>query len=255
MLYIGNPTNIIVAQTFNLNFFQYTIWMISPCVISGITSYIVLYLYFKKELHQYPETSDLQIPAAKLTEGNITIGIKVTSLISCLVSLGVTSFFNVSLWRVTLPFAGASILLDAGIDTHRHMRKSYRKSNGFTNIEDSDEVIDETQSQPRFGKLNFLFLRLPWKIIPFIMGMFILVDACKGWAEAISYSVLVPYLRKVNENYFDSVFMIGFWSITFCQLINNQPMYYNLRFSNILIVTLGRYCLQVFYDQTPWLVQ
>jgi arsenical pump membrane protein len=49
-LFIGNPTNIIVAQAQSIGFLQYSQWMIVPTIASGLTCLGMLYLLFKDKI-------------------------------------------------------------------------------------------------------------------------------------------------------------------------------------------------------------
>ncbi|MGF3585413.1 MAG: SLC13 family permease, partial [Thermoplasmatota archaeon] len=44
MLYIGNPTNILLAAAFDLRFDEYFKWMFLPAIVAGLVNMILLYL-------------------------------------------------------------------------------------------------------------------------------------------------------------------------------------------------------------------
>ena len=58
MLVIGNPTNIYLATMYQISFIEYFKIMLIPTILSGLTSFIVLYLMFRKELSK-PYTKEI----------------------------------------------------------------------------------------------------------------------------------------------------------------------------------------------------
>ena len=50
MLYIGNPTNIVLASAFNLDFLTFFRWMVLPTIVAGLVNLSLLYLLFKKRI-------------------------------------------------------------------------------------------------------------------------------------------------------------------------------------------------------------
>lgn len=52
MLVIGNPTNIYLATSANINFIEYFKVMFLPTLIAGLTQLLLMYLIFKNKLKQ-----------------------------------------------------------------------------------------------------------------------------------------------------------------------------------------------------------
>ncbi len=65
-------------------------------------------------------------------------------------------------------------------------------------------------------------LELPWKLIPFVFGLFIIV----GFMDEIGLVAgFADMLIKIsNGNEWIAMFVVGLISTTLCQLVNNQPM-------------------------------
>ena len=55
-LYIGNPTNIIVAQAYGLSFLKYSKWMVLPTIVAGFTCLGLLCLLFRKQIPAHIKT-------------------------------------------------------------------------------------------------------------------------------------------------------------------------------------------------------
>ncbi len=64
-LFIGNPTNIIVAEAYGLSFLGYSVWMASVGIFAGIICFALLMLVFR---HEIPIT--FRVPVVS-TEGVI----------------------------------------------------------------------------------------------------------------------------------------------------------------------------------------
>ena len=62
---------------------------------------------------------------------------------------------------------------------------------------------------------------LPWKLIPFVFGLFIIV----GFMEAIGFvDWLAMQLLNIVTNTWSAMFIVGFTATILCQVVNNQPM-------------------------------
>lgn len=73
----------------------------------------------------------------------------------------------------------------------------------------------------RFPTLYAIATRMPWKILPFALGMFILVEALSdlGWT-----AIFATALARITPNYIAAVFAVTFITLLSCQLLNNLPM-------------------------------
>jgi len=61
---------------------------------------------------------------------------------------------------------------------------------------------------------------LPWKLIPFVFGLFILVK----FMERIGLVLFLAKLLLNIENTWAAMFIVGFTATILCQCVNNQPM-------------------------------
>jgi hypothetical protein len=70
----------------------------------------------------------------------------------------------------------------------------------------------------RFPTLKAVFMRMPWSILPFSLGMFILIEALAelGWVGIFATAMAV-----FAKNYATAVLGMVFVSILACQLLNN----------------------------------
>lgn len=70
----------------------------------------------------------------------------------------------------------------------------------------------------RFPTLKAVLIRMPWSILPFSLGMFILIEALAelGWV-----GIFATGMSVFAKNYVTAVFGMVFVSILACQLLNN----------------------------------
>jgi len=91
-----------------------------------------------------------------------------------------------------------------------------------TETEDPDEVRVDTPT----AKASIV--NLPWAVLPFVFGMFTLVDALSifGWIEAFAVKLLevVPADEGNSKNAIAiATFLMATISFALCMFINNQP--------------------------------
>jgi Na+/H+ antiporter NhaD/arsenite permease-like protein len=84
-----------------------------------------------------------------------------------------------------------------------------------------NEQIRPKRIRDRLPTLYAIAMRMPWKILPFALGMFILVEALSdlGWT-----AIFATALARITPNYVSAVFAVTFISLLSCQLLNNLPM-------------------------------
>ncbi|MFX0036072.1 MAG: SLC13 family permease [Candidatus Hermodarchaeota archaeon] len=205
-LYIGNPTNIIVAEAFGLTFLEYSAWMLLPTLLGGFTCLILLLLVFKKRIPKSFESPDIKPRTALKDRFGATFGLIL--FISCLFMISIAQLLNLSLWAITFFFA--IIMLCYNL-IHDYILMKKKNLNNFFILEKSAK-------------------RIPWKIIPFIIGMFILVEALvsTGWIDLFARSMSLFSLSLIPL-----ILIMGFLSSLSCNIMNNQPM--TILFTQILL--------------------
>ena len=106
-LIIGNPTNIYLASSMNIDFLSYLKHMILPTIFASITSLSLLYLIFKKQLSKPMEEykADPIIPNRFLTAIGLIHLLLATGL------LAVASYIGLEMWIITISFATSLIII------------------------------------------------------------------------------------------------------------------------------------------------
>jgi len=185
LLLIGNPTNIYLAQSFNISFFSYFKEMWLATLLSGIGGLALMLLFFHKSLKVPFEAIDDQ-PVLKdkfLAIASLSI------LIATIVLMAISDFIDLPLWLVSVCGAGLLILIS---------------------------LFYGTKNRSSFRTLGDSFTRLPYPVIPFILSMFVLVSSLK---DSGVIQVIADYLSTINP--YVGVGLISFVS---ADLLNNIPM-------------------------------
>lgn len=120
VLFVGNPTNVVVCEGFSINNAAFTAYTILPFLACNVACFLVLALQFrdKKHIPRKLRASGKLNPREVLRDpvGALVGGIL---LISCLVVIIIVSFFNVDVWMISLPFAVAKLIFDFFWDHYR----------------------------------------------------------------------------------------------------------------------------------------
>jgi len=185
MLIIGNPTNIYLATSANIDFIGYLRVMFLPTLFAGITEFGIIYLLFRKHLKKSMEISEDE----QHIESKVDLIVGVSILFICLVFLVISSYINLEMWLISLSCATILLLIALIIRlvTHKHW----------------DYIIGS-------------FKRLPFSLIPFFLSMFVIVVALnyQGISEKIG-----EFLNQGN-----TIWVYGYSSLLTCNFINNIPM-------------------------------
>ena len=185
MLIIGNPTNIYLATSAGIGFFDYFKMMALPTICAGCIEFAVLFLIFNRKLRV-----PLQINNEEYhIENKFALVVGIIHLAVCLVFLVISSYLHIEMWLISLIAALSltTICLLMCLIT----RKNW---NYFTGI----------------------FKKLPYPLIPFFLSMFVVVVALNY--QGIS-SVFAGLLSHTNV-----IWTYGFSGLIVSNLINNIPM-------------------------------
>ena len=185
LLIIGNPTNIYLATSFNIDFFTYIKYMFLPTIFAGITSLLIMLLIFKNKLKQ---KLDSNISSNHILDKNIFI-ISLILLIICIILLAISSFINLSMWIISLTSAGI-LLIFLTIYCIFNKDKRY--------------ILKES------------IFRLPFNLIPLLLSMFVIVLTLH------QYDITTYIFNLLNTS--QPILTFGLSSFVFANLTNNIPM-------------------------------
>lgn len=185
MLIIGNPTNIYLATSAGIGFFDYFKMMAIPTLCAGLIEFSLLFLIFNRKLRM-----PLQINEEEYhIENKAALIIGLFHLATCLVFLIISSYINVEMWLISL--ICASSLLVSAVFMCLITKKDWHYISGSLK-------------------------KLPYQLIPFFLSMFVIVVALnyQGISEQIA-----GFLSHTN-----TIWTYGLSSFFVSNLINNIPM-------------------------------
>ena len=194
-LLIGNPTNIYISGAFNIGFFDYLVTMALPTAAAGLVSLGLMLLLFRKHLK-----GDLSVETRiePITDRPL-MWISLGHLIGCVILLALSQTIGFDMWLIAL-FMGLSAVLCS--------------------------VICLLARRKKLTAVGEAVKRMPFEIVPFVIGMFVLVLALElcGVTEWIGNALAGD----------DGAFSYGILSFLASNVLNNIPM--SVLFSRILSV-------------------
>ena len=185
MLIIGNPTNIFLASSYNIDFLTYLKVMFIPTLVAGIVEFILILLVFRKKLNK-PMVNHFEV--SHITN-RFDFVVSIIHLGICLILLVISSYINLDMWLISL-LCAISLLLIILIS----------------------KLITRTKLNSLFSTIK----RLPYELIPFVLSMFVIVIGLN------KYNISNYISNLLGDK--DIIFRYGVLSFLCCDLINNIPM-------------------------------
>jgi arsenical pump membrane protein len=217
LLYIGNPTNIIIGNALGLDFLDFTRVMILPTLVAALGNGLLLYVIFRKRITQKfllhsQGSSQIRSPYDGIASSLL--------LLLMLVMLMVSRSLGLSIWRITLGFALVYFLEDVLIGFF-HAAKNPSKY-----LSELSSDMKNIYSLFGFASNRYdvfvIIRRIPWKILPFIFVIFILVSKLSELGFTFQVSQLLGGLSR-QFNLLGNVVFHGWVMIILTNIINNQP--------------------------------
>ncbi len=196
---IGNPTNIYLATSFNVTFFEYLSVMWLPTIFAGLTAFIVLLLIFYKQLKKpiQPVFEEVHI----IDKPILIVGL--IGLIGATILLIISSYIGLEMYLICLISALLVLLFMGGYSLVIYLRKK------------------------KLTQINLFFnsvKRLPYTLIPFLLSMFAFVLCLNQYGV---FDVVAKAFSNV-----ETIFVYGITSFMSANLINNIPM--SVLFANLV---------------------
>lgn len=187
-LYIGNPTNIVIADAFEVGFTEFARWMLIPSIFATIVCLMLLLLIFRRRIPKAIKVPDID-PRHSLKDRNGAIfGLLVVGGMLLLMSLP-AEWVNVQPWIIALFSAIIMCTYDL----------IFKRSRAKT-----------------------VFRKMPWKIAPFLVGLFIIIEGLvtSGW----TYLFASQISRLISEDPLTTIFSLSLVSAIAAGFMNNHPM-------------------------------
>jgi len=138
VLFVGNPTNVVICEGFGINNAAFTAYTILPFVACNIFCFVALALQFKDSKY-VPRKLNItgQLNVREVLQDPVGAIVGSIILCSCLIVVLVLSFLHIDVWKITLPFAGFKFCFDMAWD---HYRYRNGKLSGVATASEEDTV-------------------------------------------------------------------------------------------------------------------
>jgi arsenical pump membrane protein len=201
MLYIGNPTNIVLAAAFDLRFDEYTKWMLLPALTAGLMNMLLLYLLFRKNINKPLLQTKIIDPRTAITDKTSTIlGLLILS--GCIIGLTIAPYLNIEMWIISLGFALALLIILL--------------------FRDSLVVLTKPPIDKKYFSIEQTLKKMPLSIIPFLLSLFITIEALR--IHGITKDIGVFFNTLIGTSTTTTTFLYGISSAFTANIINNIPM-------------------------------
>lgn len=224
LLYIGNPTNIIVGNALGLDFPGFSRIMAWPTLTAALFNILLLYLVFRGSItRRFVLKEDSKVQLRSIYDSVVSSGL----LLAMLGFLLFSERLGLPIWWVTLGFALLYIIEDLVISMVHIVRDPRRY---VTELSADMKQIYAVYGFPsnRYD-LFVIAKRLPWKILPFITVIFILVYALADYGFV---TTCAGVLANLSQRTGQTVLINGGLGLLLSNLINNQPA--SILYSSIL---------------------
>lgn len=185
MFVIGNPTNIYLAESYNIDFIGYFLKMAVPTLLAGMVEFGILILLFYRKLKVSisHELEDLPKLNPFLTAYGLSI------LIICTIMLIISSYIDIPMYLITLISFGTLVL---------------------------GALIYYLVKREKPVHILGMIKRGPYELIPFVLSMFVIVLGLEKYEYT---GVLQGFLGNHLTN-----LTYGYSSLLCANLFNNIPM-------------------------------
>ena len=201
MLYIGNPTNIVLAAAFNLRFDEYTKWMLLPSLVAGFLNMILLYFIFRKRINKPLKRIETINPRSAITDKTSTI-LGLLILGGCIVCLAIAPYFSIEMWIISLGFGLALLVILL--------------------LRDSLVAVMKERIDKKHFTVGPTLKKMPLSIIPFVLSMFITVEALRIYGITKDIGIFFNSLCGASTT--ATTFVYGISSAFAANVLNNIPM-------------------------------
>ncbi|KAH9474785.1 Arsenical pump membrane protein [Psilocybe cubensis] len=121
VLFVGNPTNVVICEGFRINNAAFTAYTILPFLACSVACYAALAFQYRDSKHVPRRLSfTAKLDVRQVLKDPVSACFGSALLITCLIVVIVLSFLHVDVWKVTLPFAGAKFIFDLSWDHYRY---------------------------------------------------------------------------------------------------------------------------------------
>ncbi|WP_041077230.1 ArsB/NhaD family transporter [Thermotoga caldifontis] len=196
--YIGNPTNVIVAQAYSFSFFEYARLMFIPTIAAIAASLVGFYVQYRKKIPQRVEAR-LELDIDEALKSKLYAWLSGLTFCAFFVTVSIGDFIGLPLWKAVVLYCAIYALLNLAFSGK--MSKA--------NFEDSHSLsffID-------------VFKRVPWKILPMIITFFVFVQTFSMYGLTDLVGKLFNFRNDLLVSFF-TTYVTAFAA----NIMINQPM-------------------------------
>ncbi|CAK5277666.1 unnamed protein product [Mycena citricolor] len=209
VLAVGNITNVVICEAFNVPFASFTLYTILAFLACSVACYGALALQFREDRH---------IPRRMKSVGTLDVRTAIKDpvaacvgsflLFSCIVVILVVSFYKIDVWKISLPFAGSKLVFDLVWD--------YARTASGDSSEGSTPSGWKYRLSSRFPTVFAALPRLPFALIPFSFSQFILIEALshQGWIDVFSHWLVAASGRSMHA----TIWLVGVLTVLLCNV-------------------------------------
>ncbi|KIJ45142.1 hypothetical protein M422DRAFT_167130 [Sphaerobolus stellatus SS14] len=129
VLFVGNPTNVVICEGFGVNNAAFTAYTILPFLACNVACFFALATQYHSPKHLPKKITPTQLDVKSVLLDPMGALVGSFLLGSCLITAIVVSFFGVDVWKITLPFALTKFAWDMIWDHIRFKTGRIRQAN------------------------------------------------------------------------------------------------------------------------------
>lgn len=187
MLFLtGDPTNIIVATALNIDFLSFLRTMAFPTFVAAVVNMLLLWIFFRTKITRTYEKMEKTYTLEHYPHAVVSAFF----LFSTLYLFGVSGKLGIQIWQIVLLFVGIFVLKDIVFGLLLRRRTC-----------------------------SAVVAGIPWRILPFILVLFILVDV---YGRSDAFGIVVSFFTHVYQ--LSDVLGVGVLGAFLANIMNNQPM-------------------------------
>ena len=207
MFIIGNPTNIYLATSADINFVDYFKVMAIPTLCAGFIELIIIRLLFIKQLKVPLTCEDCDV--VKI-ENKADLNIGLVHLAVCLTFLIISPYIGLDMWLISLICASSLLVFI---------------------------IITRLVKKKEWHFLTNSLKRLPYQLIPFVLSMSIIVISLNVQGIADKIGELLSHVSPI----------LGYGASSFlmANMVNNIPM--SILYADIPVALEGVKYYQAIY--------
>ncbi len=184
ILFVGDPTNIILGSSLGVGFLEFSTHTWVPGLFAFVCNFALLWLVFRKQINR---KFSIKPNDKAYVQSWVHAILSFSLLLAMLVTLVFSEFLGFEIWLVTVLFALGFVLINTHPSSSKGALLSYK--------------------------------RMPWQILPFIAVMFVFVQRLTelGFVDRVSHWIVSL------TNPFYMLGASGGLALVMSNVMNNQP--------------------------------